>query len=352
MLDSSTGVIRSLTADSPFTPHRVPTVRRPAQAILFAEWPRARTWGIRDQPGSRSKTRRQATDKPVMEVGDPRIRGTIRVRASETTGQSTDLRRFHHLLASLTWRDLRVRYKQSILGIAWAVVLPLSMMLVFTFVFTRAVNVSDALGIAMPYALFAYTGLVPWTFFSSSLNGCVQSLVANRNLVTKVYFPREVFPLSCVAVAFVDFCIAMTVLVALMAYFHFRGGWSLAVHSHWAFVPVIVAVQVALTVGLGMMLAMGNLFYRDVRQVVGVVLQLWMFVSAVVVPAPRGDGYLARVIAMNPLIPIITAYRDCILQGQWPDPAGFLYSSAFATVALGVGWIGFRRASYRFAECI
>ncbi len=287
-----------------------------------------------------------------MDVDDTRIHSTVRAREAATIGQSTDLQRFLHLSASLTWRDLRVRYKQSMLGIAWAVLLPLSMMLVFTFVFTRAVNVSDALGLAMPYALFAYTGLVPWTFFGSSLNGCVQSLVANRNLVTKVYFPREVFPLSCVAVAFVDFCIAMAVLVGLMAYFHFRGGWTLAVHPQWAFVPVIVAVQVALTVGLGMMLAMANLFYRDVRQVVGVVLQLWMFISAVVVPVPQGDGYLARVIAMNPLVPIITSYRDCILQGQWPDPAGFLYSAAFATVALFGGWLCFRRASYRFAECI
>ena len=109
-------------------------------------------------------------------------------------------------------RDLRVRYKQSVLGLAWAVLLPLSMMLVFTFVFTRAIDARQVLKVDMPYALFAYSGLVPWTFFATSLSGCVNSLVANRNLVTKVYFPREVFPLSCIAAAFVDFCVAMLVL--------------------------------------------------------------------------------------------------------------------------------------------
>jgi ABC-type polysaccharide/polyol phosphate export permease len=274
------------------------------------------------------------------------------VRALRTIDEPSELQRLGHLLVSLTWRDLRVRYKQSVLGVAWAVVLPLSMMLVFTFVFTRAVNVTAVLGIAMPYALFAYTGLVPWTFFSSGLNGCVNSLVANRNLVTKVYFPREVFPLSCVAGAFVDFCIAMTVLVVLMAYFHARGTWAFVVHPQLFFQPVVVVVQIALTVGLGMMLAMANLFYRDVRQVVGVVLQLGMFVSAVVVPAPQNDSLLTHTIAMNPLVPIITAYRDCILHGRWPDPAGFLYASAVAAVAIAGGWICFRRASYRFAECI
>ncbi|MCH7849782.1 MAG: ABC transporter permease, partial [Planctomycetes bacterium] len=134
-----------------------------------------------------------------------------------------ELLRYKQLLISLTWRDIRVRYKQSLLGIAWAVLLPLTMMLVFTFVFTRAIDARSLIAVDMPYALFAYLGLVPWAFFATGLNGCVASLVANRNLVTKVYFPREVFPLSCVASAFVDFCIAMSVVVALMVYFHVSG---------------------------------------------------------------------------------------------------------------------------------
>lgn len=268
------------------------------------------------------------------------------------TAAGPELLRYRQLLLSLTWRDLRVRYKQSVLGIGWAVLLPLSMMLVFTFVFTRAIDATAILQVDMPYALFAYIGLVPWTFFSMSLSSCVNSLVANRNLVTKVYFPREVFPLSCVASSFVDFCIAMTVLVGLMAYFHLSGKWPFTPHWSLLFLPVVVLVQIMLTIGIGMLLAMANLFYRDVRQVFSVVIQLWMFISAVVIPVPRDGSLLARALAVNPLVPIIGAYRDCVVHGRWPEPGPFLYATIVAVVLLVGGWICFRRASFKFAECI
>ena len=267
---------------------------------------------------------------------------------------ASDLSRHRQLLLSLTWRDIRVRYKQSVLGIAWAALLPLSMMLIFAFVFTRAIKASSVLAsdTGMPYPLFAFAGLVPWTFFAVSLNGSVNSLVANRNLVTKVYFPREVFPLSCVGSAFVDFCIAMTVLAGLLAYFHYRGDWTFGAGATLLLLPVVVAVQIIMTVGIGMLLAMANLFYRDVRQIFGVAIQLCMFVSAVVVPVPRDGSVLARLIAVNPLVPLISAYRDCLIHGRWPDPAGFAYATVVAIVLLAGGWACFRRASYRFAECI
>ncbi|MGD2109070.1 MAG: ABC transporter permease [Phycisphaerae bacterium] len=274
------------------------------------------------------------------------------MHAQTTTGALTELFRYRQLLLSLTWRDLRVRYKQSMLGVGWAILLPLSMMLVFTFVFTRAIDASSVLRVDMPYALYAYTGLVPWTFFSVSLGNCVTSLVGNRNLVTKVYFPREVFPLSCVASSFVDFCIAMSVLVGLMAYFHASGQWSFVPHATLLFVPVVVFVQIVLTVGVGMFLAMANLFYRDVRQVFSVVIQLWMFISAVVVPVPQDGSWLARLIGVNPLVPLFSAYRDCIIHGGWPQTTGFMYTTVFAFAVFVIGWVCFRRASYRFAECI
>jgi len=274
------------------------------------------------------------------------------VRAVGKNTLFSELPRLRALLPVLTWRDLRVRYKQSLLGVGWAVLLPFSMMLLFTFVFTRAIDGASLLGVKMPYPLYAFAGLVPWTFFSSSLSNCVNSLVANRNLVTKVYFPREVFPLSCVASALVDFVIAMTVMIGLMAYFHFRGDWPFTPTRALLFLPVVLIVQIALTVGLGMILAMANLFYRDVRQLFAVVIQLWMFVSAVVVPLPRDDSFWANVFALNPLIPIITAYRDCLLNGHFPDGGGFSYAGLVALLFLIFGWISFRRAAFRFAECI
>ena len=274
------------------------------------------------------------------------------MRAIGLSASTSELLGYRSWLFSLTWRDIRVRYKQSLLGIGWAILLPLSLMLVFTFVFTRAIDATSVMNVNMPYALYAYTGLVPWTFFSVSLSGSVNSLVANRNLVTKVYFPREVFPLSCIASSFVDFCIAMVVLAGLMVYFHVSGAWTLALHRTILFLPLVVAVQIALTIGVGMLLATANLFYRDVRQVFGVVIQLWMFISAVVVPVPKDGSTLARVISLNPLVPIIGAYRDCVIHGRWPEPAHFLYATGVAVLLLIVGWIIFRRASYRFAECI
>lgn len=274
------------------------------------------------------------------------------MRAGGIDSPFSEVLRYRQLWLSLTWRDLRVRYKQSVLGIAWAVLLPLSMMLVFTFVFTRAIDARSVLGVSMPYALYAYTGLVPWTFFSVSLGGCVNCLVTNRNLVTKVYFPREVFPLSCVAGAFVDFCIASVVLVGLIAYFHVRGDWSFVPSSAIWFLPVVVLVQTMLTVGLGMILAMANLFYRDVRQVFGVAIQLWMFVSAVVVPVPDDGSMLAGLIAVNPLVPIVDGYRDCVIHGHLPAMGPFSYATAVSVVVLIGGWVSFRRASFKFAECI
>ena len=184
------------------------------------------------------------------------------------------------------------------------------------------------------------------------LSGCVNSLVANRNLITKVYFPREVFPLSCVASSFIDFCIAQTVLGGLILFFHLGTSWTFSWRMTLLFLPVVVLVQIVLTLGLGMLLAMANLFYRDVRQIFGVVIQLWMFVSAVVVPVPRDGSTLARVIGLNPLVPIIGAYRDCIIFGRLPEAGPFLYAAFVAGVLFVVGWVCFRRASFRFAECI
>ena len=264
-----------------------------------------------------------------------------------------ELLAYRHLWWSLTWRDLRVRYKQSLLGIAWAVLIPLSTALVFTFVFTRAVNVVDRLGLDMPYVLFAYSGLVPWTLFSTSLNGCVNSLVANRNLVTKVYFPREVFPLSAIGSALIDCCVAWTVLVGLMAYFHFFSNeWAYAPRATLLLVPVVLGVQLVLTAGLGMLLAMSNLFFRDVRQIFSVAINLWMFLTCVVYPLPTDNSRLGWIVALNPMTPIIEGYRDCIIFGQSPFSGRFLFATVVSLVIFAVGWWCFRRKAYRFAECV
>ncbi len=262
----------------------------------------------------------------------------------------TDLLRYRELLWSLTWRDICARYRQSALGLAWAVLMPLGMMLIFTFVFTRAIRAGGVGGPGVPYALYAFTGLVPWTLFASSLSGCVNCLVANRSLVTKVYFPREVFPLSSVAGATVDFTVACVVLVALMAWFH-GGTWRFTPSAGLWLLPIVFVIQTMLTVGVGMMLAMANLFYRDVRQVFSAGLQLLMFVSGVVVPVPP-DGLLGLVLGLNPIVPLIGAYRAILIHGQAPDATGLAVSAVVSMGMLVVGWVVFRRSAHRFAECI
>jgi len=264
----------------------------------------------------------------------------------------TELVRYRQLLGCLVWRDLRVRYKQSVLGMAWAVLLPLSMMAIFTFVFTRAVNIMDGLAINMPYPIFAYIGLVPWTFFATSLNQAVNSIVKNQNLVTKVYFPREVFPLASIGSAFADFMIAASVLVGLIAFFHYTTDWTFRATPALLFLPVVLSVQLLLTCGLALLLAMANLFYRDVRQMIGALLQLWMFLTCVVYPIPDNGGWASTLALLNPMTPIIQAYRDCIISGKLPTSPAFGVAMIVAVVVCIGGWWAFRRTSPKFAEYI
>src|SRR4030067_1294882 len=179
-----------------------------------------------------------------------------------STNKVTLVQRFKELLSyrtllwTLTWRDIRVRYKQSLLGIAWAMFIPVSMMLLFSFVFTRIVAVKTD----VPYPLFAYCGLLPWQFFASATTSATNSLLANRSLVTKIYFPAEVFPFSSILASFVDFLAGSLVLVGLMIYFAATGT---AINLSWTIPLVIVVlfVQVLFTAGVSLFLAMGNLFF-------------------------------------------------------------------------------------------
>lgn len=264
-----------------------------------------------------------------------------------------EIHEHRELLLSLTLREIRVRYKQSILGVLWAIFIPLSMMLIFTFVFTRALKINGTLDLGnMPYAVFAYIGLLPWTFFSSSLTGAVNSLVANRGLVTKVYCPREAFPLSCVASSGFDFAVASTVLIGLIAYFHTFTEWSYHWHASLLFVPVVLIVQLLFTCGLAFLLAMGNLFYRDVRYLFTVIIYLWMFVTEVIYPLHSSNPLYQLAINLNPMTPIISAYRTCIIHGQLPTAWPFAYAALVSIVVFMLSWAWFHKTEAKFAEYV
>jgi ABC-type polysaccharide/polyol phosphate export permease len=249
-------------------------------------------------------------------------------------------REHRELLLSIVRRDFAVRYKQTLLGLAWAVCIPLLNMLLFTAVFTRIVP----LELDMPYPIYAYAGLVPWTFFAASLHGATTSLTSNAGLIGKAAFPREVLPLSTVIIAFVDFVAAAAVLGVLMVYFGVALAWTAVL------VPVVIVIQVAFTVGMALLLSLGNLYYRDVRYLSTVGLTLWMFATSVVYPLDRVDGLLGSVLRLNPMTPIIDAYRSLLLRGEVPPAAPLALSAVIAFGTLALAWRVFHAAEADFAE--
>lgn len=247
---------------------------------------------------------------------------------------------FRELLYQMTRRDLLLRYKQSIMGFGWAVFMPLVNTAVFSVIFTRVAP----LDVDIPYPLFAYSGLLAWNFTASSLRFAVSSLTSNASLVTKVFFPREIFPISAVLVSLVDFLVGASVLIALMVYYHVAPTTALIA------LPWVLAVHVIFTAAISLLLAMGNLFYRDVKYLFELVVTVWMFLSAVLYPVSNVGGLTGRVMALNPMTPILEGYRDVILRGRVPDPSAFLGTTVLSIVMLAVAWIIFHRAEYDFAE--
>jgi ABC-2 type transport system permease protein/lipopolysaccharide transport system permease protein len=247
---------------------------------------------------------------------------------------------FRELLTQMTLRDLVVRYKQSIMGFGWAVFMPLMNTLIFSVVFTRVATVETA----VPYPVFAYTGLLFWNYFGSSLRFAASSLASNATLVSKIYFPREIFPFSSILVCLVDLAVGASVLVVLMVYYR------VPVTPAILFLPVLLLIQTLLTAGIGLLLAMANLFLRDVKYLLEMVLSLWMFATSVVYPMDQIGGKLGMIVKLNPMNPIIEGFRSVILLGQLPPAAPLLVAAALALASLAAGWLVFHRAEYRFAE--
>jgi ABC-type polysaccharide/polyol phosphate export permease len=249
---------------------------------------------------------------------------------------------FRELFYQIVARDLRLRYKQTVMGFGWALLTPVLNTVMFSIVFMRVAPVETA----VPYPLFAYCGLLAWTFTASSLRFAITSLTSNTNLVTKVYFPRELFPFAAVAVSWVDFLVAASVLVAMMVYY----GVSPA--SSVLFLPALLAIHIAFTAAIALLLAMANLFYRDVKYLFEVILMFWMFGSAIVYPLEAVGGTLGIIIRANPMTAIVEAYRSILLYGTVPDAALFLPAALGSAVALPLAWLVFHRSEFRFAESI
>jgi ABC-type polysaccharide/polyol phosphate export permease len=247
---------------------------------------------------------------------------------------------YRELLYQMTLRDLKLRYKQTVMGFGWAVFMPLLNTALFSVIFTRVAPIETP----VPYPVYSYCGLAAWNFFASSVKFATNSLSSNLGLVTKVYLPREVFPLSSVLVCAVDYLVSLLVLAGLMAWYGIAPGPALV------FLPVVLVVQIAFLLAVGLVLAMANLFYRDVKYLIEMVVTLWMFATSVVYPVELIGGRLARLMQINPMTPIIDAHRSVILLGRLPDPAPFLSVALASVVALGLAWLVFHRSEFKFAE--
>lgn len=249
---------------------------------------------------------------------------------------------YRELLFSLVRRDLLLRYKQTLLGFGWAILVPALHMLVFTAIFTRVVRLETD----VPYPIYAYAGLLPWTFFASALTFGATSLTRDVSLVTKVWFPREIFPFAAVLVSMVDFLVASSLLVVLMVVYGVAPGIEVVA------LPLIVLIQIAFTAGMALLLALANLLYRDVKYLLGIGLTVWMLLTSVVYPVERIGGRLAEWLMLNPMTPIIDAYRAVLLRGEWPAAGPLAYAAAVSIAVLVGAWTLFHRTEPYFAELV
>jgi lipopolysaccharide transport system permease protein len=246
------------------------------------------------------------------------------------------------LLYFLIWRDLKVRYSQTALGAAWAVLQPLSMMLIFTVVFSRLAALRSS---PVPYPLFAYAALLPWTFFSTATTHAAHSLVGSSHILTKVYFPRILIPLAAVLSCLVDLLLGLTILAPLMAFYRAAPGW------HLLWLPAALALAIVVALGAGVWLAAVNVKYRDVRFALPFLMQLWLFGSPVFYSMDQLPARWQWAAALNPVAAPIEGFRTSLL--GLPIDVRLLWTSGGATLVLLVAAaLTFRRVERSFADIV
>ncbi len=255
-----------------------------------------------------------------------------------------DLWRYRELFYFLAWRDILVRYKQTAIGIAWALIRPFLTMVVFTVVFGQLAKLPSE---GAPYPILVFSAMLPWQFFSNSLSECSNSLITNANLLSKVYFPRLVVPTSAVVVSFVDFMISGMILLALMAWYNFVPTWRILT------LPLFIAVAFAASMGAGLWLASLNVQYRDFRFIVPFIVQFGLYISPVGFSSSIVPQQWRFIYSLNPMVGVIDGFRWAILGGnsQLYLP-GFILSMALVFLLLVSGIWYFRKMERTFADVI
>lgn len=256
-----------------------------------------------------------------------------------------DLWRYRELFQVLAWRDVAIRYKQTAIGIAWAVVRPLATMVVFTLVFSRLAKLPSDGG--APYAVMVLAGVLPWTFFSTALSDASNSLVGNANLIGKTYFPRLIVPAAAILAALVDFGIGLLILAAMMIWFAVVPSWQIV------FLPLVILAAVVTALGPSLWIAAVNVRYRDFRYVVPFLVQLGLYVSPVGFSSNAIPEKWRLLYALNPMVGVIDGFRWCILGGRsplyWP---GIGVGAVVVAFGLWLGLRQFRKFEKSFADLL
>ena len=256
-----------------------------------------------------------------------------------------DLWRYRELFFILAWRDVAVRYKQTVVGFAWAFVRPFMTMVVFTVVFGHIARLSS--GDVTPYAVMVYGGLLPWTLFSSVFGDASASVMTNSNLISKVYFPRMIIPLSTIIVALIDFAVSLTILVGLMIWYRFLPGWQIIL------LPLFVVLALLASIGPALWASAIVVKYRDFRFVVPFLLQFGLYASPVGFSSAIVPPEWRLLYSLNPMVGIIDGFRWCIVGGESPIYLpGFAVSLAVIAALLWIGIACFRRIERGFADLI
>ncbi len=254
-----------------------------------------------------------------------------------------ELWQYRELAATFAWRDIKVRYKQTAIGVAWALLQPFTTMVVLTLIFGKFAKFPSQ---GLPYPIFLYSAQLPWTYFSSAFTQSAASLSQNSTLVTKIYFPRVLLPLAAITVPFVDFLLASTILAGMMAYYH------VGVHVQILAAPLFILLAAVTALGTGLIFAVANVRYRDVPYVIPFLVQIWFYGSGTVFPIESLKPLYQWILAVNPVSGVIAGFRWSLVGTPPPHAGPFALSVASAGLIFLFGLTVFRRAEPRFADTI
>lgn len=251
--------------------------------------------------------------------------------------------KYKDLLVELVKREIKARYKQSIFGYLWVIVVPLVHLAVMSIVFSYFVKLPTG---GIPYPIFLFVGLVPWTFTANAVTFATSSLTSSVSLITKTKIPREVFPLSSILAKVVDLFLYFLILGAFLLFY------NMPIHPTILFLPVIILIHIIFVFGVSMILSAINVFYRDVENILGVLIMAWMYLTPVFYPAELIPAHLTPIFNLNPMMPIINSYRNVIIYGVLPPMQSFLYAAALSLGVFIFGYKFFKNRSKYFADVI